>query len=53
MSQTRPPAKKPYAAPKLRVYGDLRTLTQGGRRRRNYETATFGSGAKRTRAGGD
>jgi len=37
---SRPP-KKPYAPPRLRSYGNLRTLTQGGTKAKN-EAATIG-----------
>jgi len=30
MSKPRRPRKKPYTAPRLRCYGDLKSLTQGG-----------------------
>ena len=44
-------SKKPYTAPRLTRYGDLKTLTGGQRRTRN-EPNTGPSPGPKTRAGG-
>ncbi len=41
------PRKKPYTPPRLRRYGDLRTLTQG-----NRKTKLEGTGVKTKTSGG-
>ena len=43
--------KKPYASPRLTRYGDLKTLTGGGRRARNELNSGPNPGPK-TRPGG-
>jgi len=43
------PVKKPYTAPKLRLHGDLRQLTRGGRARNKENNSATGS--KRSKAG--
>lgn len=50
MDRQRPP-KKPYATPRLRRYGDLKTLTRGGTKNRD-ETNTITTPKTRPQGGG-
>lgn len=47
MTTPRRPPKKPYAAPRLQRYGDLRTLTRGAK-----STKVEGGGAAKTKLTG-
>lgn len=47
MNKLNRPAKKPYTPPRLRCYGDLRTLTRGGAKNRSEANVA----GPKTRAG--
>lgn len=49
MDKPRRPPKKPYTAPRLRRYGDLRQLTRGGAQNRSEQNV---AGPKTKTTGG-